>query len=416
MRYLLTLWMLLMVKSISAQYQLTADIYNPGNKDLQNVPVCISLEKYEQVLTGIVFIDGKEIPSQLDDLNRDGTKDELCFLVDVPKHQTIHAHVTLCPAGAEATTLMSPQEYTPRTYAEIVLRNPAVKEKNQHDIYLDAITVDRRTKNPYNVQHHHGVAFENELIAVRIYFDQRQTLDLYGKFEQGLELEQTQFYTSAEQKQQGYGDDVLWVGNSFGLGAIRGWNGRKPTMLSNVERRTQRIISAGPVRTIVEVEDEGWIPEGSSATFAPLNMTIRYTLYAAHRDIDVCARFNRDVKDMLFSTGVINVKGSREFSDKKGLRGCWGTDWPASDTLNWKKETVGLGIYVPEEQMVNELPATQENYAFVIRANDKNQLCYKVVYTSDNEHFFGIHTDKDWFEWLKAWRKEMEQPVKVHIR
>lgn len=415
MRNLLTLWMLLMVKSISAQYQLTADIYNPSNKDLQNVPVCISLEEYEQVLTGIVFIDGREIPSQLDDLNRDGTKDELCFLVDVPKHQTTHANVTLCPMGVEPATLMLPQEYTPRTYAEIVLRNPAIKEKNQHDIYLNAITVDQRTKNPYNVQHHHGVAFENELIAVRIYFDQRQTLDLYGKFEKRLELEQTQFYTSAEQKQQGYGDDVLWVGNSFGLGAIRGWNGWKPTMVANVERRTQRIIAMGPVRTIVEVEDEGWIPEGSAATFAPLTMTIRYTLYAGHRDIDVCTRFNRDVKDMLFSTGVINVKGSREFSDKKGLRGCWGTDWPASDTLNWKKETVGLGIYIPQEQMVSEIPATQENYTFVIRANATNQHCYKLAYTSANERF-GIHTEKDWFEWLKNWRKEMEQPVRISLR
>ncbi|MBQ7471279.1 MAG: DUF4861 domain-containing protein [Prevotella sp.] len=408
--------MLLLATAASAQYQLTADIYNPGSKDLLNTPVCISLEQYQDVMTGVVFIDGKEIPSQLDDLNRDGAKDEICFLVDVPKHQTIHANITLIPAGTEAAALIAPQEYTPRTYAEIVLRNPAVKEKNRHDIYLDAITADRRTANSYNVQHHHGVAFENELIAVRIYFDQRQTLDLYGKFSQGLELEQTQFYTSPEQKQQGYGDDVLWVGNSFGLGALRGWNGRKPTMISNVERRTQRIISSGPVRTVVEVEDEGWIPEGSPSTFAPLNMTIRYTLYAGHRDIDVCARFNRNVKDLLFSTGVINVKGSQEFSDHKGLRGCWGTDWPASDTLNWKKETVGLGILVPQEHMVSEVPATQENYAFVIRPNDKNQLCYKLTYTSNNEHDFGVHSDKAWFEWLKAWRKETEQPVRVNIR
>ena len=44
---------------------------------------------------------------------------------------------------------------------------------------------------------------------MRIYMDKRQTIDLYGKFHKGLELEQTQFYTSKEQKAQGYGADVL---------------------------------------------------------------------------------------------------------------------------------------------------------------------------------------------------------------
>ena len=45
--------------------------------------------------------------------------------------------------------------------------------------------------------------------------------------------------------------------------------------------------------------------------------------------------------------------------------------------------------------------------------NDK--LSYKIAYCSDNEDF-GMHNKKDWFDWLKEWRREIEAPVKVTIR
>ena len=98
-----------------------------------------------------------------------------------------------------------------------------------------------------------------------------------------------------------------------------------------------------------------------------MNATIIFTLYAGHRDFDVDVTFNRNVEEYDFSTGIINVKNSVELTDGKGLRGCWGTDWPAGtkDTINWKRETVGLGIYVPDEYRKHEIPANKDNYAYV---------------------------------------------------
>ena len=34
------------------------------------------------------------------------------------------------------------------------------------------------------------IAFESELVAYRIYFNEKQTTDLYGKFNKGLEIEE----------------------------------------------------------------------------------------------------------------------------------------------------------------------------------------------------------------------------------
>ena len=364
-------------------------------------PVVISLSDYGQVRSALVTCNGQEIPCQLDDINLDEQFDELCFLSDLNAKEKKTYSVTLYKEG-------EPRSYPARVYTEMVIRNDKVKEKNKHDNFVESLTARGDCANSYNLLHHHGVDFESELNGIRIYFDNRQTLDLYGKFKKRLELQATQFYTTEDQKKEGYGDDVLWVGNTFGLGAFRGWDGQKPTMIDPVKSRTQRIISYGPLRTIVEVIDQGWQADSQQPK---LNMTLRYTQYAGHRDTDVDVLFNRDVSSYRFSTGIINVKGSTEFSDKKGLRACWGTDYPSTDTINWKPETVGLAVLVPQKNIESEEPANKDNYAYVVKLDGKS-MAYKVVYCSANEEF-GFHSAQEWFDWLKAWRKEVEQPVIV---
>ena len=397
MRKFLSLVMMAAFASIAmAQQTIQVTVENPTNAPRTDQPVVMSLAQYGQVQSALVKTGDEEIPCQLDDLNQDDSFDELCFLADLKAKEKKSYTVTLNAEG-------EPRQYPARVFAELLVRNSKVKEKNKHNNFLESITARGDCADPYHILHHHGVAFESELNGIRIYFDKRQTLDLYGKFQKRLELQETQFYTTKEQKAEGYGDDVLWVGNTFGLGAFRGWDGQQPTMIDPVRSRTQRIISYGPLRTIVELVDRGW---------QKLNLTIRYTQYAGHRETDVDVYFNKPVADYLFSTGIINVKGSEEYSDHQGLRGCWGTDWPSSDHENFKPETVGLGICIPQSYIKSEEPANKDQYTFVVGTSD-NHLSYKIIYCSANESF-GYHSAKEWFNFLKNWKQtEVEQPVKV---
>ena len=394
-RLMFTLLLMALTLGVQAQQTFTVSVTNPLTTARTDQPVIISLTPFGDIRSALVTTCGQEIPCQLDDLNQDDTFDELCFLADLNGDETKLYEVTLLSEG-------EPRTYPARVYTDMLLRNDKVKEKNKHNNFIESITARGDCADSYHIQHHHGVEFESELNGIRIYFDKRQTLDLYGKFQKRLELQATQFYTSQQQKAEGYGDDVLWVGNTFGLGAFRGWDGQQPTMIDPVRSRTQRIISYGPLRTIVELYDRGW--QG-------VNMTIRYTQYAGHRDTDVDVFFNKNVSDRLFSTGVINVKGSVEFSDHKGLRACWGTDYPSSDTINWKRETVGLAVCIPQKYIRSEEPANKDNYAFVVATPD-NHIAYKVIYTSANETF-GYHSAEEWFEFLKEWKKEVLKPIQV---
>lgn len=378
--------------------KMSVTVENTSKETWKDYPVSVDLSKYESVRGAIVKYGDEVLPYQLDDMDGDGKNDELFFLADLGKKEKRRYDITLL---SEADTT----RFEPRVYVELMLTNKKVKSENKQDLYISHLTVDRGV-NPYWMLHHHGAAFENELVAYRIYFDHRQTVDIYGKYHQGLELRDTQFYPDAEQKAAGYGDDVLWVGQTLGLGTLRGWDGNAPTMLKEVEHRSQRIISRGPLRTIVEVKDEGW--EVVAGT-APIDMTIRYTLIAGHRECRVDVSFDRPALGIPLSTGIINVKGSREFSDHHGLRGCWGTDWPVSakDSVGHKRETVGLGICVPESIVRSEEPANKDNYAYTLSVSESH-FTYYVTFGSDNEDF-GYHSAESWFAYLRDWKRQLER-------
>ena len=400
---LLALLMLPLAMPCLAQTQFEVEVSNPMDIVRKDAPVTCRVTN--DVRSALVTLNGNEIPCQLDDINGDGLMDELFFLADLaPKAKQIY-NVELFVEG-------EPRHYPARVYVDMMLTNKKIKENNKQDLYISQLTVDRGV-NPYWMLHHHGAAFESELVAYRIYFDHRQTVDIYGKYRQGLELHDTQFYPDKAQKEAGYGDDVLWVGNTLGLGTLRGWNGQHPTMVQDVEHRSQRIVSRGPLRTIVEMKVQSWIPEGGTD---PIDMTERFTLVAGHRDCAVDISFSPNAAQYQFATGLINVKNSTECFDKRGMRGCWGTDWPVSekDSAGHKRETVGLGISVPSENIVGQVPATNDNYAFVVKPRN-NALHYDIVFGSDNETF-GYHSEKEWFNFLREWKQQLLNPVHAEVK
>jgi hypothetical protein len=384
--------------SMYAQKSIDVTIINNGKGNYENLPFVLDLKKYDaNTHSAVVLMNGTEIPCQLDDTNGDGTYDELCFIADIDKKMTKKFIINLSETG-------KPKNYPSKVYVEMMLENKKIKEANKQDLYISNLSVERGV-NPYWMIHHHGAAFESELAAYRIYFDHRQTVDIYGKVNKGLELKATQFYPDKQQKDNGSGDDVLWVGNTLGLGTLRGFDGSKPLMLEDVEKRSQRIIANGPLRTIVEVKDNGWRPD---STKEPIDMTTLYTLYAGHRDCSVDITFSRPANGYRFCTGLINVKNSTEYSDNKGLRGCWGKDWPVSakDSVGHKQETVGLGIYIPENYVIKELPADKDNYPFIV-GTSTDRLHYDITFGSDNENF-GYHNSKEWFKYLSEWDKSFK--------
>lgn len=389
--------------SASAQGQekkIEVIVENPWNAEKVDEPVVIDLSSLGAgftVKSATVFDGTNEIPSQLDDMNGDTRADELVFVINLPASGKKTLNVTL-------SSLKSDKTYPARVYAEMLFRT---SKKNKYAkgyaIYADGAS------DTYNVQHHHGAAFESELVAYRIYFNEKQTTDLYGKFHKGLELEESQFYPTGEQLKRGFGDDVIKVNSSCGAGTLRGWDGTQSTLIKPVAVRGQRILASGPVRTIVDAEVKGWQYQNKE-----LNMINRYTLYAGHRDAQVDVLFDAPLDKEVFCTGVQNITGHADmFSDHNGLVASWGTDWPVNDTVKYKKETVGLATYIPKKYVVKET-SDKENFLYTISAPGKSSFRYYTSFTSCKETF-GYPDKEKWFAYVQEWKKALEQPVKITV-
>ena len=130
----------LMTLSAQAQANFEVSVSNPSKSAKTDAPVVIDLSKLGSIGSiqrAVVTVDGKEIPSQLDDINRDCTNDELCFLVDLGKKETKTYQVQLYQEGEQA-------QYPARTFAELCLPSKNKKlAKNKQDIYLRSISFDK---------------------------------------------------------------------------------------------------------------------------------------------------------------------------------------------------------------------------------------------------------------------------------
>lgn len=392
--------------SLSAQAQkqektITVEVHNNWNRAKTDAPVVINLSELNmpfKVKSAVVTESGSEIPSQLDDLNRDRKMDELAFVIDIPARSRKSFQVTL---SSEKST----KTYPERVYADMFITDHR-KGKHQR---VQAITVPG-TSNIYSMVRPHGPILESELVGYRLYFNEKQTPDIYGKFNKGLEIKESQFYPTDAQLAKGFGDDVLRVFDSCGPGAFKGWDGQKATHITPVATRTERIIAYGPVRAIAEIEVTGWQYQG-----AELDMTTRYTLYAGHRDLHIEAFFDEPLKSEVFCTGVQNIVGTADsYTDHKGLVGSWGTDWPVNDTVKYAKETVGLGTCIPQRYVKSE-EKDKANFLYTIAAPGNNYLQYHTTFTSMKETF-GYKTPEAWFAYLREWKEELAHPVTVKVK
>lgn len=380
----------------------TYNVINPNTEAWQGAPVEIGgIDGYRSAL---VTIDGKEVPCQMDDLDGDGGADHLFFLTDIKGKDRQTVKVSLWRKG-------DPRSYKERTFADIILPNSKIKEKNKQNVYLKEFTV-MGGSDPFRCIHQHGVVFESELTAFRIYCSPRQTVDLYGKYKRQLELKESEFYPDKDQLAKGFGDDVLLVGEGVGLGALNGWNGTEPVAFTNCESRSQRIITTGPLRSIIDIVDKNWRPTADSE---PFTVTSRYTIIAGHRDCKVDVQVSvpkgfsltNDIKKTPYYIGITNVRGSKSWTDGKGLLASWGSDYPAKgDTTTQTKQTVGLAVCIPAANLEKRAD-TKYDYGYVVKI-PQGHLTYAISFCSDKEEN-GYHSEDAWKKATSEWERDLQK-------
>lgn len=116
---------------------ITVEVNNNWNRAKTDEPVVINLRDLHtgfKVKSAVVMEGSTEIPSQLDDLNRDRKMDELAFVTSLPAHGRKTFQVTL---SSEKST----KTYPARVYAEMFIADPRKESISQYRQSLSLVQV-----------------------------------------------------------------------------------------------------------------------------------------------------------------------------------------------------------------------------------------------------------------------------------
>ena len=264
----------------------------------------------------------------------------------------------------------------------------------------------------YHSFHHHGVAVESEQMAYRIYFDKKQTIDIYCKRTPRLELATSYWYPDDSLLASGYGDDIIRVSGTVGVGSVKYWNGKKHVHIEPVAERSERIARQSRNKATIEVADKGWQVEGKN-----VDMAVQYILQAGHRDMRCDVSLSAPVQGLC--TGVQSIPAKNPNPESKIINlklnkgiilASWGTDWPVNDTVKYAKETVGLAVFIPKEY-AGDLVQDQSNNLCIL----KQSAVSSQQSANYHAHFYltcvgvtkedkPVATDAaEWIDYLRRW-------------
>ena len=114
--------LLLLISIALPAKKITVVVTNPNDVAVQNAPVVLKLDKYRQFTPDkrkklAVFINNKQVSSQMDDMNGDSIADELVFLTDIPAKGKIKVAV-------KTISDMQRKVFPTEMYTDLIQKNP----------------------------------------------------------------------------------------------------------------------------------------------------------------------------------------------------------------------------------------------------------------------------------------------------
>jgi unsaturated chondroitin disaccharide hydrolase len=350
-------------------------------------------------------LETTELPSQADDLDGDGKLDEIAFQLPLAARQT---RIVSIAYGDAATLQRLRGDYPQRTNARFTTR-------------------------------YEGMGWESELAAWRLYFDARNAIDLYGKRRPGLYLDIFGAPEYDYHEESPYGRDIYKIGDALGIGAVGALVDGKVIRVAEVAERRQRVISRGPVRSLVELQYIGWKVGGRT-----IDLTSRMTQWAGERGF-IHQITAKNAEGLTLVTGLPRKPGVAELGTAAGagkpvrVISTWGhqvlkTGASAVDSL--PDENLGLALVLPQspdnaatENPANHLAQLQLKdgtaWWYVAGAWDQegSETMKVMVDSAPRRNLNGtlalpansIRSREDFTDYVKGLRASLAHPAEVHI-
>ena len=258
--------------SCKPQKSQSAKIVLTNNSDVALSQKAISIKRSTLKLKGteksfpIVLQNSDTIPAQVNDLDGDGKWDELFFVADFSAKEK--KTVELKWSGNDPKYTVKTSARFGKREAENLPVQPATEE-----VLLANQVYKKLGFQKYQTD---GPTWENDKVGFRHYLDGRNCKDVFGKKTPGITPENVGISSSGAvednyHQMHDWGRDIFPVGSSAGLGGYGLIVGDEINRLgilindtiNNVEKTIFKIVSEGPVNSILSYKYQNWEASGN---------------------------------------------------------------------------------------------------------------------------------------------------------
>ena len=385
---------------------------NPIKLKRQNAPVKLKIAQIKEKdpnfnpSSFIIVYKGRELAYQLIDANDDAKNDIIFITPDLEFESQGAIQIRYTDKDVKQP------EYTPETQALVAHK---VDYEYKDGKYMGGYFKDfQYVRVPDRHRDHdayfrfEGPGWESEMIAYRLYLDQRNTIDIFGKKTGELVLQKIGVNDLTGQddsyhNMQDWGMDILKVGPSLGIGTIAGWHNNEVHKVSQTDSVTCEIIENGPLQSTVKLNYYGWqLGENS------YNLESRLSIASGSRLTHHEVAFEDEYPSRL-CTGLVKhpaastVKGENLNGAKWNYFATWGKQ-------DIEGRRLGMVIFYRNDDLVKL--TEDENSHILIFRNDVANLDYYfgAVWELEPE---GIKTEAEFEKYLKTTVKKLSAPVEV---
>jgi hypothetical protein len=356
--------------------------------------------------TCAVYSGESEIPSQVDDTNRDGTPDLLTFVTDFAPREKKMIVVRWGPKAA------SGREYTKRTQADMSIKVDYEFADGKYTkgryVRIDSVRVPAVHVDHDALFQHEGPAWESDKIGYRYYLDARNRTDIYGKKVADMVLHTAGVHDLVADNNESYESMLYWgmdnfkVGTSLGIGSIAMEHGKTVEAVSNVDTEFCVIAANGPVRSEVRGTYFGW-----KVAETKYHLVSSYSITAGSRLTECEETISPNPPNLC--TGIAKHENTTllEPADRSGngwkYIGLYGQQSRAGDSM-------GIAVFYKGSEKIDRRD-DDVSYLVILRPRDGELRYYFAAAWQQEQH--GIATLEKFRAYLEIVTERLNNPIKV---
>lgn len=397
---------------------LSFDVQHPGDKarnaSLVVIPYSSITEKAKGKTSAFykVTINSELIPSQMDDMDRDGQWDELVFITDFKANEKLT--VQLLPVDTD------PGADNP---AKAHVRHRRKTANNDFGPALASDTIDgnqqptdfsKQKLPPFLTE---GPAWENDRVGFRLYYDTRNGKDIWGKLKPEMVLDKVGVDTASNYHAlNDWGMDLLKVGASLGAGALALYipdiDG-KDTLVrvggSNMGKIMYERVADGPVRAIFRMHYNNW---KIHPAYSPVSITEEISIWAGQVFYESAVTVKELPASASLVTGLVNLYDA----PKKELNSGNATALYTHHRQSENKDVLGMAILLLKKDWLefgvarNSDTDIRNTYLVKMRT-ENNQINRFRFYAAWEKSDSSLATLEGFESYLQQQLAEFQQPL-----